>query len=30
MFTRLKQAATNEGRPMNQIVNEALETYFTK
>jgi sulfite reductase (ferredoxin) len=30
MFTRLKQAATNEGRPMNQIVNEALEAYFTK
>jgi sulfite reductase (ferredoxin) len=30
MFVRLKQAAEAEKRPMNQIINEALETYFAK
>jgi sulfite reductase (ferredoxin) len=30
MFVRLKQAAQDEGRPMNQIINEALEAYFAK
>lgn len=29
-FARLKQTATQEGRPMNQIVAEALEAYFSK
>ncbi|MEG3439337.1 sulfite reductase, ferredoxin dependent [Pannus brasiliensis CCIBt3594] len=30
MFVRLKQAAETEKRPMNQIINEALEAYFAK
>jgi sulfite reductase (ferredoxin) len=30
MFVRLKQAADAEKRPMNQIINEALEAYFEK
>jgi sulfite reductase (ferredoxin) len=30
MFVRLKNAALEEGRPMNHIINEALETYFSK
>lgn len=30
MFVRLKQASQDEGRPMNQIINEALEAYFAK
>jgi sulfite reductase (ferredoxin) len=30
MFVRLKQAADEEKRPMNQIINEALEAYFEK
>jgi sulfite reductase (ferredoxin) len=30
MFTRLKEAAETEKRPMNQIINEALEAYFSK
>jgi sulfite reductase (ferredoxin) len=28
MFVRLKQASVQEGRPMNQIVNDALEAYL--
>lgn len=28
MFARLKQASTQAGKPMNQIVTEALEAYF--
>ncbi len=28
MFVRLKQASQNENRPMNQIVQQALEAYF--
>ncbi len=30
MFSRLKQAATAEGRPMNHIITEALEAYFSQ
>lgn len=30
MFTRLKKASQDEGRPMNQIVTEALEAYLSK
>ncbi|PSF37485.1 sulfite reductase, ferredoxin dependent [Aphanothece hegewaldii CCALA 016] len=29
MFVRLKSAAIEEGRPMNHIINEALEAYFS-
>ena len=29
MFVRLKSAAQEEGRPMNHIINEALEAYFS-
>lgn len=29
MFVRLKTAAQEEGRPMNHIINEALEAYFS-
>ena len=30
LFPRLKEAAQNEGRPMNQIIADALNDYFTK
>ena len=30
MFPRLKEASKQEGRPMNQIIAEALEAYFAK
>jgi sulfite reductase (ferredoxin) len=30
MFTRLKQASEEENRPMNHIVKEALEAYFSQ
>ncbi len=30
MFVRLKQASENEKRPMNQIVQQALEAYFSQ
>ena len=30
LFPRLKEAAQSEGRPMNQIIAEALDAYFTK
>ena len=30
LFPRLKEAAQSEGRPMNQIIAEALSDYFTK
>jgi sulfite reductase (ferredoxin) len=30
IFVRLKETATNEGRPMNQILIDALEAYFSK
>jgi sulfite reductase (ferredoxin) len=30
LFPRLKQIAQQEGRPMNQIIAEALNDYFTK
>ena len=30
LFPRLKEAAQSEGRPMNQIIAEALNDYFTK
>jgi len=30
MFVRLKEASETEKRPMNQIINEALEAYFSQ
>jgi sulfite reductase (ferredoxin) len=30
LFPRLKEAAQSEGRPMNQIIADALNDYFTK
>lgn len=30
MFVRLKTTATEQGRPMNQIITEALEVYFSR
>jgi sulfite reductase (ferredoxin) len=30
MFVRLKEASEAEKRPMNQIINEALEAYFSQ
>ena len=30
LFTRLKQMSVEQGRPMNQIVAQALETYFAQ
>ncbi|MFM2313984.1 MAG: hypothetical protein RLZZ04_3260, partial [Cyanobacteriota bacterium] len=29
-FPRLKEIAEKEGRPMNQIIADALSDYFTK